>query len=522
MRVCSVEQMRALDRRAVEEHRIPEPILMENAGLAAAAVVRARFGVRGRRFAVVCGTGNNGGDGLVVARRLHSEGGAVRVLVVGDPQRYGPTSRANFEMVLAAGIEVVADASPAQVGEALAWCEVAVDGLLGTGLQRDVGGAMREVIEALNASGRPVLSLDIPSGVDGDSGAVRGVAVRAEATVTFGLPKLGNLLFPGAELGGELHVCHISYPPALQGSSELAVALNAPPPLPPRPRDGHKGSFGDALFVAGAASYYGAPSLAALSMLRSGGGYARLAAPRSVTPVVAALASEVVLAPQEETATGSLALSSYDRLLELAGAVDFVVLGPGLSLHDETQELVRRLAAEIPRPLLLDGDGLTAVAADLDVLRRRRAPTVLTPHLGEMTRLVGLAAAEIRRDPVGVLQRACRDLDAVVVLKGAHSLVGLPDGQVRVNLSGNPGMASAGVGDVLTGAVAAMHGLGLALEDAVGAGVLLHGAAGDLAARARGEDGITARDLLDHLPEAVRAYRERHAGLLAEYALEVV
>lgn len=524
MKIATVGEMRELDRRAVEEHRIPEPILMENAGLGAVAAIRARFGVRGRRVVVLCGTGNNGGDGLVVARRLHSEGGVVRLLVVADPDRFGATSRGNWEIVLGVGLEPEVRPPIARVREALGWAEVVVDGLLGTGLQREVTGPLAEVIAAVNAAGRPVVSLDIPSGVDGDTGQVRGVAVRAEVTVTFGLPKIGNVLFPGAELGGSLKVCPISFPPALLETPDISLELSSPPPLPARPRDGHKGTFGDALFIAGAASYYGAPSLSALSMLRAGGGYARLAAPRSVTTVVAALAAEVVLAPQEETPAGTLTLACLEPLLELAGVVDLVVLGPGLSLHPETQELVRRLAVEIPCPLLLDGDGLTAVAVDLDRVRRRTAPTVLTPHPGEMGRLTGLSPGELRADPVGVVRRTAADLGAIVVLKGAHSLVGLPDGRVRVNLSGNAGMATAGSGDVLTGAIAAMSGLGLPLEDAVGVGVFLHGVAGDLAARARGEDGVIARDILDHLPAAVRAFREDHAGLLRGYlgAIEVV
>jgi hydroxyethylthiazole kinase-like uncharacterized protein yjeF len=348
--------------------------------------------------------------------------------------------------------------------------------------------------------------------------------VRADWTVTFGLPKRGNLLYPGAGLGGRLVVTHISFPPALHEAESIAVELNDPPPLPPRRLDGHKGSYGDALFIAGAANYYGAPAYSALSMLRAGGGYSRLAAPRSITPAVASLAGEIVFVPQEETDSGTLALSAADRLLELGGQVDFVVLGPGLSLVDETQALARRLTPRIEAPLLIDGDGLTAVAADLDVVRRRKGPTILTPHLGEMSRIVDRTVAEIRTDPIGVLQQTARDLGAIVVLKGAHSLIGLPDGRVFVNTSGNSGMASAGSGDVLTGTIGAMHGLGLGVEDAARTGVFLHGLAGDLAAESTGEDGIVARDILEQLPLATRAYREEYEEVTANYyhTLELV
>jgi hydroxyethylthiazole kinase-like uncharacterized protein yjeF len=312
-------------------------------------------------------------------------------------------------------------------------------------------------------------------------------------------------------------VSHISYPAPLSRAEEVKVAVNQPPALPPRRPEGHKGTFGDVLFVAGAAGYYGAPTYAALSLLKAGGGYARLAAPRSVTPALGAIASELVFMPQPETKSGSLSLDALEGLLKVAAKEAFVVVGPGLSLVDETQELVRRLVAAVEVPLLVDGDGLTAVSGETGVLQRRKRPTVLTPHPGEMARLTRLEVAEVLADPVGVLQRACAELGAVIVLKGAHSLVGLPDGTVSVNLTGNSGMASAGSGDVLTGTIAAMAGQGLEVGDAVTAGVLVHGLAGDLAAATIGEDGMTARDVLEHLPAAVATYREDYAEIVEEY-----
>jgi len=516
MKVSTVEEMRDLDRRAVSEHGVPEQILMENAGLGAAHVIADELGVEGVRFCVLCGAGNNGGDGLVVARKLASNRGQVRVFVIGDPDGYGASSRLNLEMAAKAGLTVEIGASTAAVEATIRDSDAVVDGLLGTGLKREVGGQYRELIELVNASGLPVFSLDIPSGVDGNTGLVRGVAVAADSTITFGLPKLGNLLYPGAELGGRLYVTHISYPVELQQSANIQTELNLPPELEPRPVDGHKGSFGDVLFVAGAASYYGAPSLAALSMLKAGGGYSRLAAPRSVTRVVAGLAPEVVFVPQEETASGGLPLAAAAGLLELGGQVDMVVVGPGLSLDGETRQLVCRLASELKRPLLIDGDGLTAVADELEVVRRRTALTVLTPHPGEMARLVGRSVAEVQADPVGTVRRAAADLAAVIVLKQARSLIGLPDGTVYLNPSGNSGMATAGSGDVLTGTIAAMFGLGLELGDATRTGVFMHGLAGDLAAEEMGEDGMTARDILDHLPEAVATYREDYDELMED------
>lgn len=518
MKVTNVEQMRALERRVVEEFAIPELLLRENAGRAAASVIEGALGRR-LRAVVVCGLGINGGVGLVVARQLHAGGAErVRALVTGGVDGYDASSRQHLEMALRAGVEVTTDATAEQVRLALdEGCDVVVDALVGAGLSGDVKERDREVIEAINASGRQVVSLDLPSGVDGDTGLVRGAAVRARWTVSFGLPKLGNLLYPGFDLGGRLLVSHVSLPPALTGSAELLVEAALPPPLPPRRADGHKGSFGDVLFIAGASSYYGAPSLAALSLLKAGGGYSRLAAPRSVVPHLAPLASEVVFLPQEETAEGAMALTAAEALLAAAEGVDLVVLGPGLSLADETQQLVRRLVAELDKPLVLDGDGLTAMAGDVDVLRRREALTALTPHPGEMSRLSGRSVSALRADPVAAVRDVSHDLGAHLVLKGPHSLICGPDGRAFINLSGNSGMGTAGSGDVLTGAIGAAFGLGLELGEALRAGVFLHGLAGDLAAEGEGEDGMTARDVLEHLPAAVRRYRADYEAMAREH-----
>ncbi|OPY91459.1 MAG: Bifunctional NAD(P)H-hydrate repair enzyme Nnr [Syntrophus sp. PtaU1.Bin208] len=266
--------------------------------------------------------------------------------------------------------------------------------------------------------------------------------------------------------------------------------------------------MGEALFIAGAANYFGAPCFAALSFLKAGGGYSRLAAPASLIPAIAQKGAEIVFVPQRETAAGSLSGDNFAGLLDLSERMDMVVIGPGLSLEEETQSLVRSLVQDISRPLLIDGDGLTAIASRLELIRGRKGPTILTPHLGEMARISGKGIPDIRRNRIGVLQETAADLQAVIVLKGAHSLIGMPDGRVFVNLSGNAGMATAGSGDVLTGTIAALYGQGMPLEEAVCKGVFIHGLSGDLAAESRGEDGMTAQDILEFLPEARKADRE--------------
>jgi len=505
MKVSTVAEMRTLDQTAIQHYGIPGELLMENAALAVYSALQREIEIAAQRFLVICGGGNNGADGLALARKLHSAAASVEVLLLSDPQQYTAAAQMNYAITARLPISVRRIESVSQLEEPLRACDVVVDAIFGTGLARPVQDVYQQVIEAINASAKPVVSVDIPSGVNGDTGKVMGAAVNAAITVTFGLPKLGNLLYPGYALSGKLYVSHISFPPEMYAA--LTIETNCPPPLPPRKADGHKGDFGDALFIAGCASYLGAPYFSALSFMKAGGGYARLAAPRSITPFIAVKGSEIVFLPQAESGAGSLALSCKPTLLDLAEKVDFVVLGPGISLHPETQELARQLTAELHKPLLLDGDGITALCENPDILRQRQAPTVLTPHLAEMARLTKSSTAAIDADKLSALRRACTDLNAAIVLKGAHSLIGFPDGSVFVNLSGNSGMATAGSGDTLTGAIAAMYGLGLPFAQAVQKGVFLHGLAGDLAASDLGEDGVTASDILDHLPAALQ--RER-------------
>ena len=508
MKVCSVEQMRAMDRRAGEEMGISEEILMENAGQASYRVLCREWGGAGRRYAIFCGNGNNGGDGLVVARHILSGGGTPLVYLVGDPARFQGAAKTNLEIVGKLPVEVVRAGDIAALRSRVLHSDGIVDALFGTGLDRKVSGIYRKAIDLINASGKPVLSLDIPSGVNGDTGEIMGAAVRADHTVAFGLPKIGNMLYPGGGLCGRLHVCHISFPPYLYEDEAILVETSGFIPLPLREPTAHKGSVGDVLFIAGAAGYFGAPYFAAMSFLKAGGGYSRLAAPWSMVPFLATRGSEIVFVPQAETTEGSLSLKNREALLALAGGVDMVVVGPGLSLAEETQQLVRELAAGIEKPLLIDGDGITALTNHLDIIRRRRAPTILTPHPGEMSRLTGKPVSVIEKKRIEILQGTAADLQAFVVLKGARSLIGTPERRVFINLSGNPGMATAGAGDVLTGTIAAMSGLGLPLEEAVRKGVFIHGLSGDLAAEDKGEDGITAQDILNYLPYALKQDRE--------------
>ncbi|MEA2014950.1 MAG: NAD(P)H-hydrate dehydratase [Thermodesulfobacteriota bacterium] len=522
MKISSVAQMRNLDRTAIEKFGIEDKLLMENAGLGVCGAIQNELGVAGRRFVVFCGVGNNGGDGCVVARKLHSNGGDVTVLVAGNPDRFPNSARMNFDIIKKLPIEIIDIVDANSVKAYVLDSDAIIDAIFGTGLARNVEGLYRNVIEMINDSGKPVFSVDIPSGVNGDTGMVMGMAVKADYTVTFGLPKVGNMLFPGYDLCGKLYVTHISFPPSHYNDDSVRVEINITPEIPPRGADAHKGDLGKALFIAGAAGYFGAPYFAAFSFMKAGGGYSRLASPQSIMSFIADKGSEIVFIPQKETVSGSIAFTNKDDLLKLSEKMDMVVLGPGLSLDEETQMLVRELARGIMKPLLIDGDGIIAICGGLPILRERTAPTILTPHLGEMSRITGIDVEKIEADRINILQKTACDLNAIIVMKGAHSLIGYPDGRSFINLSGNPGMATAGSGDVLTGTIAAMFGLGLPIKDAVRKGVFMHGFSGDLATEYIGQDGMTAQNIMDYLPLAVKmdreglddAVRERYEGVI--------
>lgn len=521
MKVCKVAEIRELDRRAIAEYGIPAEILMENAGQAVYHVIRKEFGITGNRFLALCGPGNNGGDSFVMARHLHAAGANVKVLILTDKEKYRGEAKQNLDILSRFPVEITQARSKKQVQDSLGKADVIVDGLLGTGLDREVSGLLSETIETVNRSGKKVVAIDIPSGVNGDTGQIMGAAVKADCTITFGLPKVGNLLYPGYGQGGKLYVSHISYAQPLSNANSLQIELAPPIPLPSRHADTNKMDYGPVLVIAGAANYFWAPHASAYSFLKAGGGYVHLACPGSLASAVAKKGREVVFQPQEETASGSIALSNKDRLLELADRMRMVVMGPGLSLNEETQELVRLLTKEIHRPLLLDGDGITAVAKDPDLVAHRKVPTVMTPHAGEMSRITGKARETIEKDRVNTLQSAAARLNAFLVFKGPHSLVGYPDGRVFINVSGatggEAGMATAGTGDVLNGTIAAMYCLGLEIGEAVRTGVFVHGLAGDLAAQKKGPDGMTARDVLNTLPAAVSYYRKNIDRIATDY-----
>ncbi len=516
--VLTADEMKRADRLTIEEIGLPGSVLMENAGAAVATSIQARF-PDARRIVVLCGKGNNGGDGFVIARRLRHVG--AEALLLGKREHVRGDARTHLQACQRSGgrvLEVPDEAAWAAVLDRVRGADLLVDALLGTGLRARPSGLSAEGIAELvrrAEAGVPVVSVDIPSGVGADSGTVEGPAVSATLTVTFAAPKWGHVLPPACERVGELEIAEIGI------SSETLVRVeptlflledrDAVDAFPPRRGAAHKGDLGHVLVVAGSVGKTGAAVLAATGALRAGAGLVTVATPAACLASVAGGRAELMTEPLAEGSGGGLAAEGLDRLLGLARERDAAVLGPGLGQAPSTAALAREFIRRCPVPLLVDADGLNALASDSDsppeeAMFDRPAPTVLTPHPGEMARLVHRSVPQVQAERVKETLELARRSGAVVVLKGQRSVVGEPAGRAAVNPTGNPGMATGGTGDVLAGVVGAL----LARHDAwraATAGAFVHGRAGDLAATASGEEGMTAGDLADALPRAIESLR---------------
>lgn len=519
MKIASVSEMRKLDWTAVKKYGIDEILLMENAGNAVFYTIEKEIGIKGNKFLVLAGSGNNGGDGMVIARKLHSNGAQVKFLLLAEEQKLKGITKKNFEILKNIGILIKINPTQRDIKKALGETDVVIDAMLGTGLSGEVKGIYKKAIELVNKSGKKVVSVDIPSGINGDTGEIMGAAVKSDITVTFGLPKIGNMNYPGYEHWKKLFVSHISFPIELYNDDSIKTAINYPLPLAERAKDTHKGTFGKCLFISGAKKYLGAPYFSAMSFLKAGGGLSYLATPQSISSSIGKKGKELVFLPQKETKEGSISKNNLKDLIGFSKNVDFVVMGPGLSLEEETQGLVRSLITKIKKPLLIDGDGLTALKGNLNILKKRKHLTVLTPHPAEFIRLFGGKTNEVKKNRITITREKAAEYGCFIVFKGANSLIGCPDGEVFINLTGNPGMATAGSGDVLTGIIAAMFKILPSdteknmFKNALRIGVLIHGLAGDLVSEKKGVDGITAGDILNSIPEAIRTYRQERDNL---------
>lgn len=510
-------EMQTLDRLTIETFGLPGRVLMEIAGREAARVFLAHFTADARRgVGIAAGCGNNGGDGFVVARSLAQRGYPVQVFLLGTADRLRGEAAANLALLtpLAVPVVEIPDAATLKARQSDMYrTAVWVDALLGTGLNAEVRGVFREAIELINHSHRPVLAVDIPSGVSADTGRICGTATRATVTVTFGFAKIGHLLFPGAEMTGQLEVVDIGIPPHLVKQvaprHRLLTAPRVCRGIPPRPADAHKGLTGHLLVVAGSPGKTGAAAMAAESALRVGAGLVTLGVGASLNAVLETLTLEVMTAPLPESSPGVLGPGSLEGILTLAQGKSCLAVGPGLGPAPETGELIRDLVRRSPCPLLIDADGLNHLAGRLDCLEKLPVEAVITPHPGEMARLLGTTAATVQSDRIGCARDLATSARIHVVLKGARTVIAGPDGTVFVNPTGNSGMAAGGMGDVLTGAVAGLITQGESALLAACTAVYLHGAAADALAESVGPRGFLAGEVMRRLPaEIARLQRE--------------
>jgi hydroxyethylthiazole kinase-like uncharacterized protein yjeF len=517
MKLVTSDTMRAIDRECIDNLGIPGLALMERAGVGTVEFMEREIGdLCEKTFSVICGKGNNGGDGFVIARELSGRGSGVRVFLVGGCDDVAGDARTNLDAFGRDNVvEIRDDGDLDGLSGDLAASDVVVDAVFGTGFEGVPRGRFAGAISRMARCGRPVLAVDVPSGMNATTGAVEGECARATWTCTMGLPKRGFFLSPGRGFAGRVNVVDIGIPAeavdAVGVRDNVLTTRDAAGLMPSRPADAHKGVLGRVLIVAGSVGYTGAAALASMSALRSGAGLVYLAIPSSLNDILETKLTEVITLPMPETADRSLSSGAASTLSSLMATMDAVAMGPGLSRNEDTAALVRRLVSEVDVPCVIDADGLNAVSID-DVSRRRgRAPLVLTPHPGEMARLLGCGVADVQESRDDVAREVAARTKATVVLKGAGTLSADSSGELYLNPTGNSGMATAGTGDVLTGAVAALLARAIGGLRAGALAAFAHGLAGDLAAERVGATGMVAGDVLDRMPEAFRIIERERA-----------
>ena len=515
MKIATAQQMREMDRVAIQERGVPSTDLMETAARAVAEAAlaegaRAR-GEKPRRAVCFCGAGNNGGDGVCAARLLLEAGLEVRAILVGKREKMTADCREMERRLEAAG-GTLEDFDPNSSSFAL-WCleaDVMVDALFGIGLNSPLRGDARTAVQMMNTCDIPVVSADIPSGVEADTGRILGDAVHAAATVTFTLPKAGHYLGRGGLCTGRLVVCDIGIPLDLvlwAEGNQFSAVTGEDVYLPRRPREAHKGDFGKVYLLAGSVGYTGAPVLAARAALRTGAGLVTVGVPEPVWPVTAAKLDEAMPHPLPAGPEGGLARAAYESALERMTHSDVCLIGPGLGRSPGAEEVIRRLVKAVHGPLILDADGINALEGHIDILDSRQGlVTVLTPHDGEFARLGGDLSSG---DRLEAARRFAREHGCCLILKGHRTITAFPDGSAYVNTTGNPGMAKGGSGDVLGGVLLALMGQGIPCREAAPMAVWIHGRAGDLCARELGEYGMLPGDLIERLPQVLRECESR-------------
>lgn len=510
MKAATAAEMRTIDQMAINTYGIPGVVLMENAGVETARQISTILNsVENKIICIFAGKGNNGGDGFVVARHLFNQGAKVKVFLFGAISAISGDAKINLDTIIRMGInviEVLNDRDWEKVTIAAQFSDCLVDALLGTGFKGEISGDMAKAVEIINQTGKLTVAIDLPTGVDADTGQICTCAVKADHTITFALPKPGLLIYPGAECAGKLTIADIGIPIKLlvdaSVKQNIITAGSIKSFLGIRHPDAHKGTTGKVAVIAGSQGLTGAATLTSMAALRAGAGLVTLGIAESLNDIMESKLTEVMTKPLPEAVGRSISRKALPYIEEMAAKSNVLAIGPGLGTQEETMVVVREIIKNVECPLVLDADALNALAGHTDILNQAKALPVVTPHPGEMARLTGFTVKDVNADRITTARLAAGLWGAIVVLKGARTIVAYPDGEVYINTTGNPGMATGGTGDVLTGVVAGLIAQGLTTHAAAVAGVHLHGLAGDIAG-ASGTIGLIAGDILDALPAAI-------------------
>lgn len=496
--------MLKIEEQAETVFGLSTELLMERAGQAVAEEAQKLLPEPGNVL-IVCGKGNNGGDGFVAARLLSQAGYRVTAFSLAEKDAFPPAARNAFENV-PPEVKLITEPDLAILDEEIIDSELIIDAIFGFSLKGAVRGIATDVIDRINKSQRIILSVDLPSGLEADSGMVHGAGVVANVTVTFTTPKVGMLLYPGAGHAGEIVVADIGIPHELvEENSDIRQLerIDIYELFPPRGVEAHKKSVGQVMVVAGSKGMSGAAVLTAHGAYKMGAGLVIFAPPQGITSILNTALTEAIVRPQVETDAGTLSLDAYESLLDLSFDYDVVAIGPGLTTNQETAELVRKLISEIERPVVIDADGLNALVGKTDILKSRQFETVITPHPGEMARLFNVSTKDVLGDLLGFAKRASEEFGVISVLKTGRTIA-CRQGEATINTTGNPGLATAGTGDVLTGYIAALMAQGLDAYNASAVAVYLHGLSADIAVEDLSEYCLMATDVIDYLPEAIK------------------
>ncbi len=502
--VVTAKQMADLDRYCIEQLQIPGIVLMENAGIAIVQSIRELLGnVTDKYVQIFCGPGNNGGDGYVVARHLFNHGARVDVFLVAAREKIRGDALINLQILEKTGLPIHYSAIPHSNTQP----DLIIDALLGTGVKGALKGEIASCVEHIRSNNCPVIAVDVPTGVNADSGEVEGLAVRADVTITMALPKNGLLFSPGKEYAGKLVVADISMPGRVfESANPLAWLIekkDIQAMLPKRPVDAYKNKCGAVAVVAGSTGFTGAACLAGLAVLRAGAGLCYLTIPKSLNAIIETRLTEVISWPVEDDNSGCLCPEKSGELERKIGQQDVVVIGPGLGQQPQTGELVFSLLQKLDKPCVLDADGLNLCTGKTRLLKEFKGELIITPHPGEFARLTGLSVSEILKNRIELVRQYAQEWKTTIIFKGGPTIIGCSNGEVYINATGNAGMATAGSGDVLSGLIAGLLAQGMAAQDAAIAGVYLHGLAGDIAKSDFGEMGMIAGDLLAAIPQAL-------------------